>query len=226
MSNTGTTGLDRRTLLRRGLLGGAGVVAAGAAGGGVGVAAASGARSERTRRTLVVEVACLLDSTFTMIPAEVEGGFDPSTNARGSTFYVEGDLYPAGTIPDGADEDDPFDVTAAEPTGHWICRGWFINTADGTGAAPARPEPHVITHQEYLLGRMSEERLFVPDQLTSSGTEGSSGEAGGSPVRSVIGGTGAYAGMTGQVTQRTIGAPGANTDGGPNFRFEFDLRPH
>lgn len=28
--------------------------------------------------------------------------------------------HPEGTIPDDTTTDDPFDVTATEPTGHWL----------------------------------------------------------------------------------------------------------
>lgn len=112
--------LDRRTLLRRSLIGGAGALTA-CGGVGVAVAASEGDPTPgRPGRSLTVDVACLLDTTLAIIPAEVAGEFDPFTNARGSTFYVEGDLYPEGTIPDDATTDDPFDVTATERTGDWL----------------------------------------------------------------------------------------------------------
>ncbi|MGH9267944.1 MAG: hypothetical protein ACRD0D_07180, partial [Acidimicrobiales bacterium] len=159
----------------------------------------------------VFDVACLLN-TFTPILAE--GATNPDTDFRGTTFFVEGDLYPGGAIPVGATD---FDPASTPPIGHWLCRGWFINRT-GRAGEQDRPEPHVVTHQEYLIGRITPGELFPADQLTSSGLEGTITSA--SAVRSVVGGTGTYRGATGEVLQHTVGA---NLTGGPNFRFEFNL---
>lgn len=198
--------LDRRRLLARAIWGAVGLTAAT---GGASVALAPAASA--AGKTATYDVACLLN-TFTFIAAE--GATDPFSNFRGTTFFVEGDLYPGGTIPDGVTDFDPASKTA---TGHWLCRGWFINRT-GRAGEEDRPEPHVLTHQEYLLARITADTIFPADQLTSSGLEGDN--AGRSALRSVVGGAGVWHGARGSVFQHVIGS---NTTTGPNFRFAFDL---
>jgi hypothetical protein len=159
----------------------------------------------------VFDVACLFD-TFTFI--EAPGATDVLTDFYGTAFFIEGDLYPAGTIPEGIDDFDPASV---DPLGHWLCRGWFINRTCRQGH-PDRPEPHVITHQEYVLARITPEHLYPTDSLSSSGLEGDT--VGQTITRAVVGGTGTYHGAAGSVVQHTTGS---NTTEGPNFRFEFTL---
>lgn len=203
-----TSELDRRKVLSRAIWGTVGLTAATT---GATWAAASAAAATDPK-VITYDVACLLN-TFT--PVLASGATDPFSDFRGTTFFVEGELYPAGTIPDGATDYDPASDTAI---GHWLCRGWFINRTGRAGEAD-RPEPHVLTHQEYLIERISPEHLFPADQLSSSGLEGTATPQ--LAVRSVVGGAGRYAGAAGQVIQHTIGA---NTTAGPNFRFAFQLR--
>ena len=137
---------------------------------------------------------------------------------RGASFSVEGDLYPGGTLPTG----DGIDSSAVAPSGHWFCRGWFITN-------PGRPNPAVISTQEYLFGRISAAQPSPPDQLVSSGLEA------GVPVtiRSLIGGAGRYRGVAGEVAQQTIGSnktvfngagtPGPGGNPAPNYRFYVTL---
>lgn len=196
-----TIAFDRRQLLARTIWGSLGAAA--------GLAAFPSKAEADATDSAIYDVACLFN-TFTFIAAE--GSTDPFSNFRGTTFFVEGDLYPNGTIPVGILD---FDPSSAMPIGHWLCRGWFINRTGRPGEAD-RPEPHVITHQEYVIGRIAASDLFPVHQLTSSGVEGSLG-----PVpRSVVGGTGSYNAAAGTVIQHTIGA---NVTGGPNFRFDFRL---
>lgn len=206
---------SRREILRRSLWGGAGLAVAsiGALGPAVRAGASTGPQVSRRSRGPVFDVACLGD-TFRVTFA---AGATSSGDLRGSTFSVEGALYPEGTI-----SGTGFDPGAVAPTGHWLCRGWFL-------IHPGRPEPHVVTTQEYVLGRIGPDRLFPPDQLASSGMEGAEDER-QPAIRSVIGGTGRFAGATGEVVQHglgtntttlaTIGVPA------PNFRFVFDLPAH
>lgn len=200
-------GIDRRTLLARALWGTAGAAAmtTGA------VALAAPAAAAGSRRSAVFDVACLFN-TFTVIAAP--GATDPLSDFRGSTFFVEGELYPEGTIPAGVTDYDPGSAT---PIGHWLCRGWFINRTNRPGESD-RPDPLIVSHQEYLLERMTADDYFPVDQLTSSGLEGDN--HGRTATRSVVGGAGAYHGARGTVLQHVIGQ---NTTGGPNFRFEFAL---
>lgn len=102
-------------------------------------------------------MACLGD-TFRWVLAP---GAHLRDDLRGSTFSVEGLIYPTGTVPRSG-----FTPTAKGSVGTWFCRGWFL-------IAPDRPAPHVMTTQEYILGEIRPDRLFPPDQLVSSGLEGS-----------------------------------------------------
>ena len=119
-------------------------------------------------------------------------GAPESGDLRGSTFSVEGLIYPENTI-----EGDRFDPTSAGAIGRWMCCGWFLINPD-------RPEPHVLTTQEYILRDIRANRLYPPNQLVSSGTEGSDAEN-QAPIRSVIGGTGKYLGAKGEVFQHGRG---------------------
>lgn len=201
--------LGRRDLLKRGLIWGGLATAAVASR----ASAPAWAAQDAEHGDLVVyDVACLGD-TLKIIFAP---GASPS-DMRGSTFSVEGVIYPAGTVPGTG-----FDPNSAAGIGIWMCRGWFL-------IAPERPEPHVITTQEYLFGDITPSRLYPPDQLVSSGMEGSEDER-EPAIRSVTGGTGRYAGAKGVVLQHGNGAnttelgPGGALGPAPNFRFEFDLR--
>lgn len=199
-----TSTLDRRDLLKKGLIWGSVVPAAAMLRTGTPALAKKGT-------ALTFDVACLGD-TLRIIFAP---GASPA-DMRGSTFSVEGLIYPAGTVPDSG-----FDPTIAAGIGTWMCRGWFV-------IAPGRPEPHVITTQEYLFGDISTARLYPPDQLVSSGLEGSKDES-QVAVRSVTGGTGRYAGATGVAFQHGNGTntttlgPGGALGPAPNFRFDFHL---
>lgn len=202
--------VDRRSVLAKAIWGGAGIAAA-ATTGSVALASSAGASSRRPKRTVVYDVACLLN-TFTPIVAD--GSTAPETNFRGTTFFVEGELYPAGTIPDGVVD---FDPASAAAIGHWMCRGWFVNRSGRQGEVD-RVDPHVITQQEYYFNRITEDAPFPTDQLSSSGLEGDA--VGRATTRSVVGGAGMWHGATGSVVQEVIGA---NLTAGPNFRFTFDL---
>lgn len=201
------TTTSRRKLLRRGAL--AGVAAAvwptAAATASQDDAAATG--PDRGAR-LTVDVACLGD---TFAP-DFSGAIDAEAgDLRGTTFNVEGLVYPAGTIPAG----DGFNPAEATATGVWLCQGWFL-------AHPARGLPHVATTQHYLLQPITDEEPSPADQLVSSGVEGGIPET----VRSVVGGTGRHRRARGQVMQtvtgtntttlRAVGEPA------PNFRFRFE----
>lgn len=196
---------DRRRLVTGLALGGAAVVG-GVVGGVAAPALAGGVRFER--QTLSFDVACNGSTWRDVFPANPENESDFR-----SAFNVEGFIYPLGTIPG-----DGFIPTSNGAIGTWMCRGWVM--IDGN-----RPEPHANSIHEYVLGGISDELLFPPDNLTSSGLEGTVTEQVG--VRAVTGGTGRYMGALGQVTQTNNGF---NTtvfhgtpDAAPNFIFEFDL---
>jgi hypothetical protein len=197
--------VSRRDVLTKGILAGG----VGAAAGVLVTATGAGCARAQEQTSLTWDVACLGD---TLRIQSTEGNAEG--DLTGNTFYVEGNVYREGTI-DG----DGFDPAGAKAIGLWICRGFFM-------IHKARPDPHVITTQEYVIGAIRSDRLFPPDTLTSSGTEGSDAEK-QTPVRSVIGGTGKWAAATGVVLQHPNGKNTTTLRGvgqkAPNFRFEFTL---
>lgn len=160
--------------------------------------------------SMILDVACI-GSSFA---PNIGGALDfAGGDLRGLSFYVEGLIYPAGTIPPGSG----FDPDSAMAIGHWLCRGWFMNS-------PARQAPGAVTAQEYLLDIIDPvEAPSPPDTLVSSGLEGGAELF----TRAVVGGTGRYRDARGEVIQHTIGlnTTTLNLFGAPapNFRFLFDF---
>ena len=176
------------------------------------------------------------------------------TDARGDSFYVEGLLYPGGTIPTptgltpmaGMPDAPPrrnhkivWDFKAAKPTGHWFSRGWVLINANpkpyidsnGTAIDSARVEPYLLADHTFAFGNYDTDNLS-PELLVTSGTEGRRDPDAEAAIRAVTGGTGRFANATGQVTQTRVGR---NTStlrslaklgavSAPNYRFEFDLK--
>ncbi len=201
---TETRSISRRDVLTKGVVaGGVGAAA------GIFVTANAGCAQAQSTSKLTLDVACLGD-TFRVQPTDGNAEGD----LRGNTFSVEGWIYDSGTIPNKG-----FDPKSADPIGVWLCRGWFLIHA-------GRPEPHVVTTQEYILGNITKAKLFPADQLVSSGMEGTDTEK-EPPLRSVIGGTGRYAGASGVVLQNGNGRNTTTLRGlgekAPNFRFDFRL---
>jgi hypothetical protein len=126
--------------------------------------AAHAGQDEFRRSDHIIDVACMGQTFRPFFP---EGSTPPpdlgGTDSRGGSFFVEGLMYRAGTIEEGANV-DPF---GAQAIGQWFCRGWFMAHLD-------RPFPHVITTQEYLFGVITPEHLSPTDTLVSSGVEGGS----------------------------------------------------
>jgi hypothetical protein len=196
--------ISRRDVLTKGIIaGGVGAAA------GMLVTSGSGCAQAQGTSKLTLDVACLGD-TLRIQPTDGNAEGD----LRGNTFYVEGAIYERGTITRTG-----FDPKSGDPIGVWLCRGWFMINKD-------RAEPHVLTTQEYLLGNIRKTQLFPADQLVSSGMEGTETEK-EPPVRSIIGGTGRYAGATGVVLQHGNGRNTTTLRGigqkAPNVRFEFRL---
>lgn len=221
MTTTETEGVAEAANPRRNFLMGAGLVGAGVAAGAVagGVAGAVTAGSDDTE-SLSLEVACLGQTLRNIefprldgvVPETGADGLDPG-DLRGSPFYVEGWIYPAGTIAEG----DGFIPTEDDVIGMWLCRGHLL-------ISPGREDPHVATLQEYYLGDVAENPIGT-ELLASQGVEGRNLER-WSATRIVTGGTGVYRGARGQVTQSQIGFNSTVDYLGftaPNFRFEFDI---
>jgi hypothetical protein len=123
---------------------------------------------------------------------------------RGSFFVTEGKIFPAYTIPTtGGDQFDPQKVTG--DIGRWFCKGTFLVS----GSVFDKSAQSVLTDQLYLLA--DDKR-----SIATTGIEGNS-----EVVRAVIGGTGPYAGYTGEQTQQFLGF---NKTGGVNLRVTVRLR--
>jgi hypothetical protein len=123
---------------------------------------------------------------------------------RGSFFITEGKIYPAGTIPsvNGAAFNPK---TAAGAIGTWFCKGTFLVSGSVFDQSPMA----VLSDQLYLLATDKQ-------SIATTGTEGN-----GVTVRPVVGGTGQFAGYTGEQTQEFLGF---NATGGVNLRVTMRLR--
>lgn len=155
-------------------------------------------------KQLVIDVACDA-STFRLNTAS------PSDNGpvRGSTFIVNGKIYPGGTIAPG----NGFDINTPGLIGTWVCRGAFnFSIAEiQAGSAPAQSST-----QNYLFNTTGDLDMNATDSLASVGEEG-----GVTTQRVVSGGTGIYRGEIGEVKQEILGI---NSSGLFNFRFTFSVR--
>jgi hypothetical protein len=150
--------------------------------------------------------------TFTIDVAEdLAGKFVPTLvkpehgqPERGSFFITEGRLFPAGTIQgDGS----TFHPAQSGHIGIWVCRGTHLVAASQIPDAAL----WVSSAQLFVIGRQGKE------QLATEGIEGK-----GTVTRIVTGGTGNYAGWTGEQVQTFLGF---NPTGGVNLRVTFKLYP-
>ena len=201
---------------RRGFLRTAGIATAGVAAGAV-VGGASGAiaSSGDRHRTLVFEAAMLgsTDRAYVSVALLPDAGFElDEGDLSGSPFYIEGFLYPDGTVPA-----DGFVPTPDGSIGIMTCRGHLISSL-------RRGEPHLVTSHEYFLDGFGDE-VLNPRLLTSAGAEGRN-EVGWEALRAITGGTGEFSGARGQVHQRMFGVNSTINSvqqNMPNFRFELDI---
>lgn len=193
---------------------------AGAAAGGTLLSSTAAKASDygvRHRGGLVLDIATRFSTFRVSVP---DGSSEPSPLGvpRGASFLLEGEIFPGGTIMPG----ELFDVDAnlEQRIGHWFCWGNLIATEE-------RPDPHVLSTQEYVLGLIEPEAPFPPDKMLSGGMEGTFDPAHNPQMRAVLGGSGRYAGARGHVAQFLIGQ---NTDLDPTglnsstLRFSFDVR--
>jgi hypothetical protein len=160
----------------------------------------------RGPRTLVLDVAC--DARTCRINQVDPTIPQPELNfRRGDTFIVNGKIYPGGTIPVGGtfDHPSPFGPDSPGSIGTWVCRGTFNFSAEEIAAGAA---PHVTSTQFFLL---DDRTGFVTDGLE-----------GGIPTwRAVLGGTGEFSGVRGEVREEELGI---NSTGLSNIRFTFTLQ--
>ncbi len=204
------SGYDRRRLLRRGVVvGGAGVAG--------GLMMAAPAQADRAR-TEIFDVA-MLGNTHRLIPGPEVDNFD----LRGTTYYVEGVIYPGGTIPGGTTVFDP-DANADLAIGRWVSSGCFIWSTE-------RFQPHRFSTQQHIFGTIAPPNLFPVDQIASQGTESSTTQDTLPSTRVITGGAGRYFAASGQITQFGLGKNTTtiqvftSSQLAPNFRFHFQFAP-
>lgn len=130
--------------------------------------------------------------------------------AYGNAFVTQGYIYPAGTLTDtNGVLDDGSPEFPDRVIGEWTCWGYFIG--DG---AETEEGPWVITTQVFdFTSTVEGDNSIV--------TIGSETPAGAEPaLRAVTGGTGRFARIEGDVSQRTLGH---NVSDGVNAIFRFNL---
>lgn len=175
-------------------------------------------------------------------------------DVRGDSYFVEGLLYPGGTIPRPTvptrlsvfpnappklNNEIVWDFTRAKPIGHHFNRGWvLINGSEppgtdtrGTPIDAGRTVPHLLSTHSFVLGAFGPDSLSPP-MLVTGGVENGNDPDDEVVVRAVKGGTGPFRFARGEVRQDRIGR---NTTGlrsfsqagdvfSPNYRFTFTLK--
>ncbi len=190
----------------------------------------------------------------------VEGRIGPSDtqnyfgiDTRGDFYFVEGLIYPGGTIPGprvptriaampNAPERLHNEIVwdfRTPAVGHHFARGWVLINGSretgvdtrGTPVDPPRTEPHLLSTHNIVLGTFAPDRLSPP-MLVTGGVDNGNNPDDDVVVRAITGGTGPFRFARGQVTQERIGR---NTTllrtfssfrevHAPNFRLTFDFR--
>lgn len=137
--------------------------------------------------------------------------YDDGFPDYGNGFVTQGYIYPAGTL-DGHDGVNP-DGSAEYPAkvlGTWTCYGYFI----GEGAY-TEDGPWVITTQVFEF----DSPVVGGETIVTVGSEMPAGLP--AAARAVVGGTGRFASVSGEVRQITMGH---NASDGVDAGFEFRLR--
>ncbi|HZQ54925.1 MAG TPA: hypothetical protein VFB14_22180 [Bryobacteraceae bacterium] len=142
-------------------------------------------------------------------PAETRK--NPLAFSEGDTFYQDGAVYPEGTIPPGS---NTFDLNTPGAIGTYNVRGtWITDLAhfDLAVAHDASAPPEMAFATEILT---------FGDDGSAIMTDGMYPNAYFSARRVVLGGTGRFRGVTGEVEAENIG----ETAYGCNFRLKFKIR--
>ncbi len=159
--------------------------------------------------TLTVEV---YEDGSTYRQVDVDPNEGQVNFSKGDLSYIEGVLYPKGTLHGGKSDPAP----GAQTIGTYRYRG--VNTAgiqDFLNAEAKDP------NAPRILGFLTETYGF-PDDDSEIITEGAWPNAHHAVHRAVIGGTGRFAGVVGEAWEENIGE---NTrDGNCNLRTTFKLR--
>ena len=131
---------------------------------------------------------------------------------RGEAWIVSGKIFPPGTLPTGAANNDPTQpVRGVAPIGDWTCRGQNGLPFPSAVAAAYGASPPAFNTQYFVLNQgraLTVEGYALP---------GFTGER-----LSVTGGIGGFVGAAGEVEE---GPLGHNVTGCPNFRATFRIQP-
>jgi hypothetical protein len=141
----------------------------------------------------------------------VDPSQDPTLFGRGDTFIVDGSVYPPDSIQPGIAEPNP----NAPVIGKYRLHGTFTgNTAEfNEGIAGNSAAPQIIA--------FATESFSLPNDNTTILTDGIWPNARKSAKRVVLGGTGRFVNVTGEIFETNIGE---NHDGFCNSRVKFKLR--
>jgi hypothetical protein len=135
---------------------------------------------------------------------------NPPPFSPGDTFFQDGAVYPAGTIPPGK---DTFDLDTPGAIGTYNVRGTWITDSANFGLAAA----HKYTRATQMA--FATEILRFGNHGTIM-IDGMYPNAYFSAHRVVLGGTGCFRGVVGEVEEENIG----ETAYGCNFRLKFTIR--
>jgi len=146
-------------------------------------------------------------ATFSIIPSTglVLNPQAPGPN-RGTTFIVDGAVFPGGTLEKGTGLGDPAQPGAI---GAWSCKGFFTSDL-------ATEDVGFNTTQMFQFGGDG-------DAIWTEGLEAGLGKIGVITHRTIIGGTGRFQGAEGEVVQEALGT---NVGGTPNIRLTFTILKH
>jgi hypothetical protein len=136
---------------------------------------------------------------------------DPLAFSAGDTFFQDGAFYPEGTIPPGS---DTFDVHTPGAIGTYNVRGAWITDLDNFNRAVNGDE------QAAPAMAFATEIFTFGNDGSAIMTDGMYPNAHFSARRVVLGGTGRFRGVVGEMETENIG----ETQYGCNFRLKFKLR--
>lgn len=159
-------------------------------------------------------------------------GFRQS-DVRGASFYHEGVIYPAGTIPKPKDPKEVNWKFEKSPLGTFFDRGWVTINNRSDGPYVPRPDPHLLSHTDYYLGGVvTPENMTPTDMIATVGLQHHNGGT-ATFLRAIVGGTGRFANVRGQMWQTHWGNNSSVLQGlfipdgvkppSPNFRIKFEL---
>jgi len=206
--------------------------------------------------TLVIDMAVLghsdaPDPSGRIGPKDSQNYF--AIDVRGDSYFVEGALYPGGTIPvptrpstlsvfpdapPKLNNETVWDFRVP-PIGSHFNRGWVLINGNqmpgfdtrGTPVDSARQVPHLLSTHSFFFGLFSPDTLSPPSLVTQGVENGNDPDA-EVVHRAIAGGTGPFRFARGEVRQDRIGRNTTRLRSfskagdvlAPNYRFTFLLR--